>query len=61
VVFFDWAAGNAATMYNLGIITVLEPFEGAAHGLVQDGYGGVINEQSNYFLYFMLDLAHADG
>jgi hypothetical protein len=32
VVFFDWAAGNAATMYNLGIVTCLEPFERAAHG-----------------------------
>jgi hypothetical protein len=59
VVFFDWAAGNAATMYNLGIVTCLEPFERAAHGLVQAGYGDVINEQTSFFLYFMLDLGRA--
>jgi acetyl esterase/lipase len=61
VVFYDWALANAAAMYNLGILTVFEPFEGAAHGLVQAGYGDVINQQSSYFLYAVLDLAQADG
>jgi dienelactone hydrolase len=61
VVFYDWAAANAGTMYHLGILTVFEAFEGAGHGLVQAGYGDVINQQSSYFLYAVLDLAHADG
>ena len=33
-----WAVQNAAAMYNLGIFTVLEPIEGAGHGLPAD-YG----------------------
>jgi dienelactone hydrolase len=61
VVFYDWAVSNAAAMYNLGLRVVLEPFEGAGHGLAQAGYGQVIYEQASYFLYSVLDLAHADG
>jgi len=60
-VFYSWAVGNAAAMYNLGIPVVLEPFEGAGHGLVEEGFGDVIFEQASYFLYGMLDLAHAEG
>lgn len=60
-VFYQWAVQNAAAMYNLGILVVFEPFEGAGHGLVQAGYEPVIEEQSDYFLYLVLDLAHADG
>jgi hypothetical protein len=45
-------------MYNLGLLTVLEPIDGAAHGLPAD-YGPLIHEQSDYFLYYTLDLAHA--
>ena len=55
VVPFAWAVQNAAAMYNLGIFTVLEPIEGAAHGLPAD-YGPLINEQSDYFLWFAMDL-----
>lgn len=61
VVFYEWAVSNAAATYNQGIFVVLEPFEGAGHGLVQAGYGDVIHEQTNYFLYAALDLARADG
>ena len=60
-VFFDWAVSNAGAMYNLRIPVVLEAFEGAGHGLAQAGYGDVIHEQADYFLYYMLDLAHAAG
>jgi acetyl esterase/lipase len=56
VVFYAWAVQNAAAMYNLGIFTIFEPFEGAAHGL-DATYGPTIREQSNYFLYRVLDLA----
>ena len=58
VVPYDWAVQNAAAMYRLGIFTVLEPIEGAAHGLTRD-YAGLIDEQSDYFLYFAMDLGNA--
>jgi dipeptidyl aminopeptidase/acylaminoacyl peptidase len=58
VVPYDWAVQNAAAMYNLHILTVLEPIEGAGHGLPDD-YGTLINEQQNYFQYWAMDLAHA--
>jgi pimeloyl-ACP methyl ester carboxylesterase len=55
VVPYVWAVQNAAAMYNLGILTVLEPIEGAGHGLPAD-YGPLINEQSDYFLWFAMGL-----
>jgi acetyl esterase/lipase len=55
VVPYEWAVQNAAAMYNLGILTVLEPIEGAGHGLQAD-YGQLIDEQSDYFLWFAMDL-----
>jgi pimeloyl-ACP methyl ester carboxylesterase len=58
VVPYEWAVANAAAMQNLRIFTVLEPIEGAAHGLAED-YGPLINEQSDYFLYYAMDLANA--
>ena len=58
---YEWAVSNARAMYNRGIPVVFESFEGAGHGLVQAGYGDLIHPQSAYFLYDMLDLAHADG
>src|SRR5919112_402905 len=58
VVPYDWAVQNAAAMYRLGIFTVLEPIEGAAHGLTRD-YAGLIDQQSDYFLYFAMDLGNA--
>jgi dipeptidyl aminopeptidase/acylaminoacyl peptidase len=55
VVPFEWAVQNAAAMYNLGIFTVLEPIEGAGHGLLAD-YSALIDEQSDYFLWFAMGL-----
>ena len=52
---FEWAVQNAAAMYNLGILTVIEPLDGAAHELQAD-YGQLIDEQSDYFLWFAMDL-----
>jgi len=59
VVPYLWAVSNAGAMYNLGILTVLEPIEGAAHGLPAE-YGALINEQTDYFLYWAMDMAHAE-
>jgi acetyl esterase/lipase len=55
VVPFEWAVANAAKLQELGVFTVLEPIEGAGHGLPGD-YGQLINEQSDYFLWFAMDL-----
>ena len=55
VVPYSWAVQNAAAMHNLGILTVLEPIEGAGHGLAAD-YGQLINEQSSWFLWWAMDL-----
>jgi Carboxylesterase family len=55
---FEWAVRNAAAMYGAGIFTVLEVIDGAGHGL---GWTTQIQEQSDYFLYYALDLAHAQS
>ncbi len=55
VVPYTWAVQNAAAMHNLGILTVLEPIEGAGHGLSAD-YGQLINEQSSWFLWWAMRL-----
>ncbi|MBN1528332.1 MAG: alpha/beta hydrolase [Thermoleophilaceae bacterium] len=53
---YTWAVQNAGAMFNLGILTVLEPFEGAGHGI---GQPAVIHEQASYFLWRALDLSTA--
>jgi para-nitrobenzyl esterase len=58
---YAWAASNAGAALAAGIATWLEPFEGAGHGLVQAGYRDVIFEQADYFMYAMMNLAHAEG
>jgi acetyl esterase/lipase len=55
---YIWAVQNAAAMYNAGIFTVFEPFEGAGHSI---GASAVIQAQSAYFLYYALDLAKAES
>ena len=57
---YAWAASNAVKMLHLGIPVVLEPIDGAGHGLPGE-IGPLIREQSSRFLYFMLDLGHAAG
>jgi para-nitrobenzyl esterase len=59
VVPYQWAVQNAAAMYNAGILTVLQPLEGAGHGL-SGSHGALINEQADYFLWYAMDLAHAE-
>ena len=50
---YQWALQNAAAS-NL-ILTVLEPIEGAGHGLSGE-YAALINEQADYFLWWAMDL-----
>jgi acetyl esterase/lipase len=56
---YAWALSNYQAMRQVGISSVFHSFQGAGHGLVQAGYGDVIYQQTNYFLYGRLDLAHA--
>jgi dipeptidyl aminopeptidase/acylaminoacyl peptidase len=55
---FSWATANVTAMHNQGVLAAIRPFDGAGHGLFTQ-YRDVIHEQSDYFLYFMMDLAHA--
>ncbi len=57
-VFYDWAASNAGAMISAGVPVVLQPLEGAGHGLAGQ-YSTLINQQSSYFLYYFMDLANA--
>ena len=57
---YNWAVSNAARMFNLGLPVVLESLDGAGHGLAGP-YRDLIQQQSSYFLYGMLDLARAGG
>jgi acetyl esterase/lipase len=52
---FNWAVSNASAMYQAGIFTVLEVFDDG-HGL---GWTQEIQEQSDYFLYYAMNLANA--
>jgi hypothetical protein len=45
-------------MANHDLIVGIRPFDGAGHGLFGQ-YRDTIHEQADYFLYFMMDLAHA--
>jgi hypothetical protein len=56
---YSWAVSNHQAMRNRGISSVFRSFSGAGHGLVQAGYGNVIHQQTDYFFYDRMDLAHA--
>lgn len=55
---YSWATSNVSTMAQRGLLVGIEPFDGAGHSLF-GAYRNLIHEQTSYFLYFMLDLAHA--
>jgi dienelactone hydrolase len=53
---------NAGVLYNAGVLSVPEILEGAGHVPVGDPeFGPTIYSQSANFLYYVLDLAHAEG
>jgi acetyl esterase/lipase len=52
---YEWQVADAIEMYNLGIFTVLEPFEGAGHQIGDPS----IPPQSAYFLYYAMNLKNA--
>ena len=57
---YVWAVSNFVAMRNAGIATILQPVDGAGHGL-PGLIGPRIRQQSSRFLYFMMDLGHAGG
>jgi dienelactone hydrolase len=56
----SWSAVTAAKMLNAGVPAWLQQQEGAGH-VPWAQYRGLYLEQSAYFLYLALDLAHAAG
>jgi dipeptidyl aminopeptidase/acylaminoacyl peptidase len=55
---FSWATSNVSAMAAQDLIVGIRPFDGAGHGLF-GAHRDEIHEQTSYFLYFMMDLAHA--
>jgi dipeptidyl aminopeptidase/acylaminoacyl peptidase len=55
---FSWAATNVSAMANNHLTVGIRPFDGAGHSLLGT-YRNEIHEQTSYFLYWMMDLAHA--
>jgi acetyl esterase/lipase len=60
VVSPSWSAVTAARMLQAGVPAWLQQQEGAGH-VPWGQYRALYLEQSNYFLYLALDLAHAAG
>jgi dienelactone hydrolase len=55
---YPWATSNVAAMAQHNLVVGIEPFDGAGHNLF-NSYRNTIHQQTAYFLYFMMDLAHA--
>jgi dienelactone hydrolase len=60
VVPFQWSADTAVALLNAGVAAFLEPLDGAPH-VPYGQYHDLIVNQSDYFFYDLLDLAHAQG
>ncbi len=60
VVSHTWSVSTAAALLNAGVPAWLQLQEGAGH-VPWAAYRALYLEQSSYFLYFALDLAHAAG
>ena len=55
---YSWATSNISAMAADDIIVGIRPFNGEGHGILGP-HRDEIHEQADYFLYFMMDLAHA--
>jgi para-nitrobenzyl esterase len=55
---FSWATTNIQAMTQNHLIVGLRPYDGEGHGVLGT-HRDEIHEQASYFLYFMMDLAHA--
>jgi len=61
IVPFQWSVDTAAAMTKALVPAFLEVFDGAGHDPYTAPFAQQIYEQSDYFFYFFLDLAHAAG
>jgi acetyl esterase/lipase len=55
---YAWAESNAKAMEAAGVRVVFNPIKNAGHGLWAE-HSEFITTQSDYFLYYTLDLSHA--
>lgn len=55
---YSWATGNVGAMAQHDLTVGIRPFNGEGHGILGPNRAE-IHEQADYFLYFMMDLAHA--
>ena len=55
---FSWATGNVLSMRAAGVLVDIMPFVGAGHSLIPQ-FGRTIVDQTSYFLWYTMDLAHA--
>jgi dienelactone hydrolase len=57
---YSWAVSTAAALYNVHVPVVFEALQGAGH-VPWAQYSTLFEQQSDYWMYYMLDLAHAAG
>jgi acetyl esterase/lipase len=55
---FSWATSNVTAMDDAGVLVGIIPFSEAGHSILGQ-FGQTILDQSSYFLWWTMDLAHA--
>lgn len=60
VVPYQWSVDTSAALLNAGVLAVLETQQGAGH-VPYSQYRQLFLDQTDYFFYDVLDLAHAQG
>jgi len=60
IVPYQWSVQTAAALLNNGVVAFLEPLDGAGH-VPWAQYQDLFKTQSDYFIYDVLDAAHAAG
>ena len=61
VVPYQWSVDTAVALLKQGVAAFLEPLDGQGHVPYFEPYKTQIVSQADYFFYFVLDLAHAQG
>jgi hypothetical protein len=61
VVPFQWSVDTSIALLNKGVAAFLQPLDGQGHVPYFEPYKTQIVTQANYFFYFVMDLAHAQG
>ncbi len=55
---YSWAGSNVQSMAEHHLVVGIRPYAGEGHGVL-GAHRDEIHQQASYFLYFMMDLAHA--